>query len=473
MNAIIQNQNQAVRCQKTEQCGGSKILSMTCRLMVMVACMALIFSSHAGPVAVGHPGGNYIKPPPVLPMQFAVISDLHLYWQRLGVSGAAFENYVDNDPKLLRESEAILESAIDSIIQQGVRFVIIPGDLTKDGEIANHVLVAKFLAKLEHHGIQVYVVPGNHDINNPDAMSFKGDIPRAVPTASPKVFRAIYQRFGYGQAIDRDRHSLSYVAEPVNGLWLLAIDSTDTAHNQDLGHPRVGGKLSPETLDWIVTKLDQAKQKGKRVIAFMHHGVNPDFAAQPVLFPDFLVDDWPTVNLTLANAGLRVIFTGHYHAQDASYLCDENGAVISPLCDIETSSLVVYPCAYRIVTVQPDNTLNIESRRVTDVHADTGGLAFQDYAYVQLASRLPNLAIAQLENGFGVPEAQAQALAPFVTDAILAGYVGDEQPGAQTQTVLNSFVNSPDPLHTLGLLLYGMWTDPPPADNNLVVPLAD
>jgi hypothetical protein len=46
------------------------------------------------------------------------------------------------------------------------------------------------------------------------------------------------------------------------GIWLLAIDSTDTAQNQELGHPRVGGKLSPNTLAWILAKVQQAKDKG-------------------------------------------------------------------------------------------------------------------------------------------------------------------------------------------------------------------
>ncbi len=165
----------------------------------------------------------------------------------------------------------------------------------------------------------------------------------------------------------------------------------------------------------------------------MHHGVSPDFVSQPVLFPEYLVDDWPTVNRTLASAGLRVIFTGHYHAQDASYFCDQNGTPLSPLCDVETSSLISYPCAYRIVTVKPGNSLEIESPRVTEINADLGGSDFQDYAYADLASRLPNLAVAQLENGFGLPADQAQYLSPLVVAALLAGYAGDEQPDAQTQ----------------------------------------
>lgn len=442
---------------------------MLAALLIAVAPAGL-----AQPVPNGGKGPGPVTPKLPPPVQFAVFSDPHLYNVRLGDTGSAFEQYLNHDPKLLRESEAILGSAIDSIIQQNVRFVIIPGDLTKDGEIADHVLMAQHLAKLDQHGIQVYVVPGNHDINNPDALAFKGDTTRPVPTASQQTFRALYERFGYGQAIDRDKNSLSYVAEPVKGLWLLAIDSTDSARNQELGYPRVGGRLSPETLSWILAKLQQAHEKGKQVIAFMHHGVNPNSLAQPILFPEYLVDDWPEVSAQLNAAGLKVIFTGHYHSQDAAYPLDATlSPVIGGLCDIETSSLSAYPCAYRFATIEPDSTLNIESRRVTDINADFGGLDFQDYAFADLAARLPALAASQLETDFGVSAQQAAYLAPFVADALIAGYAGDEQPDAQTQAMLAGFLGSPEPLHSLGLLLGAMWTDLPPGDNSLVVPLSN
>src|SRR4249919_2436104 len=61
-------------------------------------------------------------------VRFAVISDPHLYQSRLGTTGQAFEAYVTQDPKLLAESEAILEAALENIIQQHVQFLIISGD---------------------------------------------------------------------------------------------------------------------------------------------------------------------------------------------------------------------------------------------------------------------------------------------------------------------------------------------------------
>jgi hypothetical protein len=436
----------------------------------MVALLAWPASVRAG--AMGGGGNGHKHRPPPSPVRFAVISDPHLYSARLGVSGAAFEAYLNQDPKLLRESEAILESALDNVIGQKVSFVIIPGDLTKDGELVNHVLMASHLAKLERHGIQVFVVPGNHDLNNPDAVVFSGQATHRIATVNAQYFSTIYQRFGFGQAIDRDRHSLSYVAEPVRGLWLLAVDSTDSEHNEQLGHPKVGGKLSPETLAWVLAKLEQAQARGKKVIAFMHHGVNANSLPQPVLFPDYLVTDWPVIGARLNAAGLKVVFTGHYHSQDAAFPLDGIGTpVLGGLCDVETSSLSAFPCAYRIVTMHGDGRLDIASHRVTRVLARTGGLPFQQYAEADLRTRLPALATYQLETGFGVPHEQAVQLAPFVADALIAGYAGDEAPNAATRGFLDGLMGSPEPLHSLGMLLYGLWTDLPPGDNNLVLQL--
>jgi len=404
-------------------------------------------------------------------VRFAVISDSHLYNARLGTTGNAFEAYLGQDPKLLAQSEAILESALSAIVEQHVQFLIISGDLTKDGELVDHVLMTQHLARLREQGVQVFVVPGNHDINNPDAVTYARDNTRRVPDTSPENFVALYQRFGYGQASARDAGSLSYVAEPVPGLRLLAIDSCKYQQSLQLGTPVVSGWISPETMDWIRTQIQDARSAGKQVIAFMHHGVNQHFLPEPILFPDFLVDDWPVVSAQLAATGLRVAFTGHYHSQDAAYPLGANGGLQQTLCDIETGALAIYPCAYRIVTINGE-LLDIHSERVTAINADTGGLTFQKFAEGFLRDRLPIQVIQRLEAMFGLSEQEAASVAPLVVDAIVANYAGDEAPSPQLQGYIAALIGSGEPFHTLGLLLGGFWTDIPPQDNNLVVPFA-
>ncbi len=446
-----------------------KTFRTTKKLTLLLACAL------AASTCWALPGGipNKVKPAPPGPVRFAVISDPHIFQARLGTSGSAFENYLlSGDPKLIKESEAILDSALSDIAGQGVRFLIIPGDLTKDGELLSHVLMAQHLQKLEQAGIQVYVVPGNHDINNPAAVAYDGDTTRPVANASPETFRALYQRFGYGEAIARDAKSLSYVAEPVPGLWLLGLDSCKYQENPDIGPRAVGGWISAETMAWVETLLQDARSQGKEVIAFMHHGVNMHFAPEPLLFPDYLVDDWPLVSAQLASLGLKVIFTGHYHSQDAAYPVDENYQPQLTLCDVETGSLVQYPCAYRLVTIN-GNLLDIESKRITEINADTGGLPFQQYADAFLRIHMAPAVVMELMGLLALSQEEAETLAPPVIDALVANYAGDEEPTPETLAFIGDLASSPDPRRQqLALLLAGIWTDLWPADNNLVGPFA-
>ena len=69
---------------------------------------------------------------------FMVFSDPHFYDPSLGTEGKAFEAYLDEDRKLFRESPELLLEALKIIGDSDVEFVVIPGDLTKDGTAASH-----------------------------------------------------------------------------------------------------------------------------------------------------------------------------------------------------------------------------------------------------------------------------------------------------------------------------------------------
>jgi hypothetical protein len=290
---------------------------------------------------------------------------------------------------------------------------------------------------------------------------------------TPVLFKKLYQRFGYGQAMDHAPDSLSYVAQPAPDVWLLALDSCKYDESATAEHPVVSGRLSEATLNWALEKLQQAQKRGKRVIAFMHHGVNQHFVGEAQLFPDYLVDDWASVSEQLAAAGLKVIFTGHYHSSDASWPLNTAGVPQMTLCDVETASLASFPCAYRVASLERSGELRIGSRHVTEIDADTGGLPFQTYAENFQRARLPLLVTYQIEQLFQLPEAQAAAVAPWVVDALLANYAGDETPSAATEALLAGLIASPEPQHTLGLMLTGLWTDLPPNDSEVVIEIGD
>lgn len=432
-----------------------------------LACLAAVISLQTSvPLAFG--GGFNHGHHQTKPVRFAVFSDPHFYDPALGTTGSAFEQYLAEDRKMLRESTAIIDAAVDSIIAARVDFVIVAGDLTKDGELINHLGMAHQLARLERAGIETFVVPGNHDIDNPHALAFTGDSARRVRNVSPREFAAIYFRSGFGEAIDRDRHSLSYVAEPVRGLWLLALDSAEYAENETLGRPVTAGRLSPETRAWARRKLAQAKASGKQVIGVLHHGMLEHFTAQSVLFSDYVLEDWQTVSKELAEAGLQTVFTGHFHAQDITSRTWQEGAKTLTLTDVETGSLVTSPSPYRIVTLARNGDMSIESRHVEAIDFDLGGTPFPQYAAGFLYQGLLGIATDQLVNDFGLTPGQASVLAPPIAAGFAAHYAGDEVPTPEVLHLIGLLQSDPASAQ-LGYYLQWVWTDLAPADNSTVI----
>ena len=247
-------------------------------------------------------------------VKMLVFSDPHYFYPSLGTSGSAFETYLASDRKLIAESDAIIRAMVVQVEAQNPQVVLISGDLTKDGEQLSHHTMADYLAQMKAGGRKVFVVPGNHDIENGGASSYAGDTATPVPAISASDFADIYKDLGFSDAIARDSNSLSYVAELVPGLWLLALDSC--IYGDVRGPMQTPGRFLDGTKAWIQAQLDEAKRQGVRVMAMMHHGVVEHFANQALIFPEFLVNERDAVAGLLSNGGVGVVFTGHFHAND-------------------------------------------------------------------------------------------------------------------------------------------------------------
>ena len=407
-------------------------------------------------------------------VRFAVFSDPHLFDPALGTEGKAFEAYLAQDRKLIRESEALTKSVVAELIKnhqsEPLDFILVSGDLTKDGERASHEKFAGYLAQLEAAGIPVYVIPGNHDVNNPHAMAFDGATATPVENVTPAQFSSVYNQFGYGEAKAIDTNSLSYTVEPVPGLVLLGLDSCKYTENASKGYPVTSGAYSAATQTWIVDQITAARAAGKQVIAMQHHGILEHYTGQSQAFAEYVIDDWQNVSESLAKAGLGLMFTGHYHAND---ITEKTWADTGDkLYDVETGSLVTAPCPYRIVTLHGNNAAQLETKKVQEIDYDTNGLAFPEYAQQFLYEGLMGIAQYTLKEQYGLPDAQVAALAPLVANAFQAHYAGDEQADATTKATINSFLTSGDPTtEFLGQTLYALWTDLATADNRSLLSL--
>lgn len=356
--------------------------------------------------------------------RMAVISDVHVMDPALLLQdGKAFESYITHDRKMLRESVAILRVFTERLIAEHPQVVLITGDLTKDGEMASHrFLIDSCLVKLQHAGIQPLVIPGNHDVNNPHAVSFKGDTTERVPTVSAGEFAALYADYGYGTALACDEHSLSYVFEPAgSNLRILAIDACKYEENDfEKSICRHDGRIKPQTMKFIAQQVADARREGKRIIGMIHHGVVSHWKYQNRVMKGYLVDDWKSVAARFAKMGLEVVFTGHSHAQDIA--CHKSGK--ATIYDVETGSAVTYPSPYRIVSIT-DQEMEISSKFIENIPHVLNGISFTEHA----KEVLRNGVASYVESAFpaSVPDSLKQTAARCAGEALIANCRGDEK----------------------------------------------
>ncbi len=393
---------------------------------------------------------------------FMVLSDIHCYNTRLGIRGLAYQRMLaeSKEIKMLDDSEELLDEALAEARRQQVDFLLICGDLTKDGELDSHQLVASKLQRFVKCGIPVYVINGNHDINNQRAATYTGHQEQRIPSITPEVYQDLYAPFGLRSSIYRDHHSLSYLAEPVPGLWMLALDSCRWRKGF-----RVDGAFSRSTMLWIESVLTKAQAKGIPVFGMMHHGVLEHFVGNEKHFKDYLVNKHQQVARLLAVNGLRAMFTGHFHCQDIAIQWFGD---VDFLYDIETGSLVTYPCPYRKVKVEGE-LMEITSNPITRTASHDHG--FSEYAF-QRSYQLAELAVKQTLTKWRMSQEDIKKVAPQIIRAFQAHCVGNEEPltsevitlkglGAWGRLVLT--IKKP--------LLEDLWNNSPPADNHLSINL--
>ena len=164
------------------------------------------------------------------------MSDIHVMPdQYVNIYSNDFIADTQGNTKLLEQSSSALLTAFQEIYDLGddaPMYIVISGDLTSNGELEAHKLVAEacrqmttaMRARAGFENFQIFVIPGNHDLYNDRAVSYmptdeeletwKGNHPgfteeqlidyltnyevRSVETTTSKDVFEIYDDFGYG-----------------------------------------------------------------------------------------------------------------------------------------------------------------------------------------------------------------------------------------------------------------------------------
>ena len=397
-------------------------------------------------------------------IKIAVVSDIHYMHPDLLPThiedSPSLMEVLDLDRKILELSDPIFLKVVSELKKEKPDILLVPGDLAKDGEWICHEEVRGLLQELENTGIKVYVIPGNNDILNPDALSFVTEPPTPVLNITGNQFAEIYGNFGYNEALYRDENSLSYICQPFNYVWILGIDNNEYTFTDE--GVEVNGAINPATLAWIEEKMEEARENNITVLAMMHHGILEHYAGQDYI--ESLISDAQDNAIALMNAGIKLIFTGHYHANDIVAFSNDGNI----LYDILTGSLVTPPSPYRLMELD-DHFIKIQTSLVTSIDAELPeGMDFLEYCDVNITSRMNNFYSYYLHLLFGLPQVYADYFAPYVTRAYKAYFAGDEKMPPSERKEL---VAMPEDFGPLVDIVESVWTDLDPKDNTLHIKL--
>jgi 3',5'-cyclic AMP phosphodiesterase CpdA len=177
----------------------------------------------------------------------------------------------------------------------------------------------------------------------------------------------------------------SYLVEPVEGLWLLAIDanvyipkdkSSPLTNNDFSGSGNAGyNKLlshKGHVIDWIKQVVVRAKNQGKKLIAFSHFPMTEfydgqsDDIAQIFGKDNFQLARKPEdkVSHVLADTGIKLHVGGHMHINDTGMTHSANGQF---LFNIQAPSIAAYVPAYKLMTIHNNSQIEIDTVVLDDV----------------------------------------------------------------------------------------------------------
>lgn len=294
-----------------------------------------------------------------------VIADPHVLPQSVIEQETDFDEYMKTQRKMLDLSEPIWHALLDTALKYKPDLVLIPGDLTRDGETAAHDTVSAGILRLQAAGIRTLVIPGNHDL--------PGD---NWETLYPGTFE---------DAV-KDADSYSFAVEPISGLTVIGIDGSD-------GNASVG-KLSDATQAWIRKQADAAVGKGNMVIAMTHWQILEHFDQQGTLESACRFTNADELRDDLMHHGVHLVLTGHFHVNGITTFRDTTGLTNDSLVEITTGSPITYPCPYRWLTLSADRKqVAVTTDYVTAVDTIVDLVTYgREWMYEHTQNMIPGLA---------------------------------------------------------------------------------
>ncbi len=303
-------------------------------------------------------------------LSYAVSADLHytrheetLEW----FSEDPIYGYANRRAAMENESTLIIDEMLKQCAEDdNIDFLLVPGDITNDGKrfLDDHKVMAEKFRKFEKEtGKQVYVINGNHDV---------GILGEYCET-NREAFIKTYHEFGYKEALVTTDYDCSYTANLGSKYRLIALDSCDHNKSTEDGMTEV-------KVQWVIDQAEQAYKDGKYPILMMHHNLLDHMPMQRLLSHNFIIRNHTLTAERWANAGIKLVFTGHEHCSDATTYTSTTGNTIS---DFATTSLTMYPLQYRYVEMR-EETITYEAKTINKIDTDKLLKMIPDYTPDQI-----------------------------------------------------------------------------------------
>lgn len=349
--------------------------------------------------------------------------------------------------RIFNENYFAFLKALDDIAARGIKIVAMPGDFSDDGQAYNLRGLHRFLKDYhQKFGINFYLTTGNHDPVGPfrkdagkddflgadgnplgiysnenigkisdriitkdiaesgyleilDELKDFGFYPKkedlfwSTPFVEVSVKEYSYQK-ALSSANCKNRMyevskgffvpDLSYVVEPIEDIWMIAIDGNTYIPKNINANPNDASNYKGASIgynnvltnkkhliDWVRKIAEEAKKNHKTLIAFTHYPMIDFNDGATDEIKDLLGDKkWQlervpeeTVAKVFADAGLQIHFAGHMHINDTGIRKFGDKMLVN----VQVPSLAAYLPAYKILTINSAEKFQVETVVLNDV----------------------------------------------------------------------------------------------------------
>lgn len=290
------------------------------------------------------------------PIEFIIANDIHYISPSLLGDGEFFRNPVSRaDGKVVHYITDITDAFIAEVIEKKPQALILAGDLTLNGALVSHRELANKLTVVKDAGIDVLIIPGNHDFDK-TAVDYSGEELKEAESSSPSDFYEIYSPL-LPETLSREEGTFSYIYEASEDLWILMLDTNTYAECY----------VMESTFKWAEEQLKLAEELGVDVIAVSHQNI---YEHSDLLSFGYQLYNASNLLSLYEKYGVVCNFSGHIHIQ--SIIDDE-------LPEIATSSLAVTGLHYGKISYNRKQ-INYSAERLKVDKESEGYSDFSKYA---------------------------------------------------------------------------------------------